>query len=347
MKQTLKATALTAILAATTLTALAQERPPVPERTGRAEVGLLGINLFDSGSKVVARFGNPDDIQTLTGGGGMAGGFAGGGAPRGGAPFGGPGGMPMGMGGPGGMPMGAPGIGMPPGGPGGGLPGRFGGGGMGPMGAQGLEQFMPELIGDPFNMGPNVYRQMQPGVMGPRGGGGMQRGGMAGGMGQPGGLGMPGGIGGPPGGFGGPPGGIPGIGGPPGGFGGPGGFPGMGGPGAGGGVQLSQPQVALYTRWVYRRPTSRYSFVMDKFNRVVQIEAIGLQDKRVKTRRGVGFGATLADILRKYQDPDEFQIAGQNFSMMYLSRERVAFRLSRVQANKPHRVTGVVVAAGS
>ena len=97
-----------------------------------------------------------------------------------------------------------------------------------------------------------------------------------------------------------PPGGGPG--GPPGGPSGPGMGPGGGVPNAGGGGRI------LYTRWVYTRNGSKYGFVLDKSNRVVQIEAIGLTNAKVKTSRGIGFGSTFAQLIKKYNAPDGYEI---------------------------------------
>jgi hypothetical protein len=143
----------------------------------------------------------------------------------------------------------------------------------------------------------------------------------------------------------------------PGGGGGPGGRDGSGGPaglegppgsgpGGGGGGQAGNAERTVYTRWVYNRGNSRYGFVMDKFNRVVQIEAIGMNDGRVRTRRGIGFGSSFANIIRNYQAPDAYEISGDHIMVRYLVRQNVAFRLSRLQPGRPHVVTGVVVAAG-
>jgi hypothetical protein len=101
-----------------------------------------------------------------------------------------------------------------------------------------------------------------------------------------------------------------------------------------------------YTRWVYNRGGSKYGFIIDKFGRVVQIEAIGLYNNKVRTRRGVGFGATFAQIIKKYNAPDGYEIAGDNVLIKYLTRQKVAFRLSRLGEKKPQVVTGIVVAAG-
>lgn len=101
-----------------------------------------------------------------------------------------------------------------------------------------------------------------------------------------------------------------------------------------------------YTRWVYRRAGTRLGFVLDRFNRVVQIEAIGLQNNRVRTRRGTSFGANFASLIRTYGAPDGYDIAGDAIVVRYLNRARVAFRLNRLGQNKPHVVTGIVVAAG-
>ena len=152
--------------------------------------------------------------------------------------------------------------------------------------------------------------------------------------------------GGPPvsAGGGGGPAGPPGRGGPPslGGPGGPGGAPagpGMGGAGATNGR-------ILFTRWIYNRNGSKYGFVLDKSNRVVQIEAIGLSNPKVKTKKGVTFGATFAQLIKKYSAPDGYEINGDNVVVRFLVKNKVAFRLSRLGPNKPQVVTGIVVAAG-
>jgi hypothetical protein len=146
------------------------------------------------------------------------------------------------------------------------------------------------------------------------------------------------------------PGAVPGAGGGGGGGGQGLGVPGRGGaaPGAGGGgtAANTDAQRVVYTRWVYKRGSSRYAFVVDKFNRVVQIEAIGMSDGRVNTSRGIRFGSTFASIIKAYNVPDAYEISGDSIVVRYLVRDHVAFKLSRLKADEPHRVTGIVVAAG-
>jgi len=138
-----------------------------------------------------------------------------------------------------------------------------------------------------------------------------------------------------------------GPGGAPPGAGGGGGAPGV--PGGGGGGNIGGGNSSgriLFTRWVYNRSGSKYGFVLDKSNRVVQIEAIGLSNARVKTARGIGFGATFAQLIKKYNAPDGYEINGENVVVRFLRKNKVAFRLSRLGPNKPQVVTGIVVAAG-
>lgn len=118
--------------------------------------------------------------------------------------------------------------------------------------------------------------------------------------------------------------------------------PGGGGAGAGGG---SGARVE-FTRWVYKRGTSKYGFILNKQNKVVQIEAIGLSDGRVRTRRGITFGAQFKDIIKRYGDPDGYEINGDSIVVRYLQRHKCAFRLNRLGKDKPHQVTGIVVAGG-
>jgi len=159
------------------------------------------------------------------------------------------------------------------------------------------------------------------------------------GAGAPPSLGVPGGPSGPSG-----PAGMSGPGGMPSMPGGPMG-PGMpGGAGAGTGSGFSGRTV--FTRWVYNRPQSRYAFILDKFNRIVQIEAIGLTDGKVRTARGIGFGAQFKQIITAYGAPDAYEISGNSLVIRYLVKHKVAFRLNRLGENKPHVVTGIVVAAG-
>ena len=136
-----------------------------------------------------------------------------------------------------------------------------------------------------------------------------------------------------------------GVSGPPG-----AGAPGAGAPGGGGGGGAvgaggSSGRI-LYTRWVYNRSGSKYGFVLDKSNRVVQIEAIGLTNAKVRTSRGVGFGSTFAQLIKKYNSPDGYEINGDNVVVRFLVKNKVAFRLSRLGPNRPQVVTGIVVAAG-
>jgi hypothetical protein len=156
-----------------------------------------------------------------------------------------------------------------------------------------------------------------------------------------------GGQGGPPGysGPGGPPSNIPGVPGGPGGR--AGGGSRMGGPSGPGGLgNTASTERATFTRWVYRRPTSRYAFILDKFNKVVQIEVVGLNDAKCRTKRGIQLGATFGQIMTKYDQPDGYDIAGDSLVVRFLVHGKVAFRLARLEPNKPHRVTGIVVAAG-
>lgn len=122
-----------------------------------------------------------------------------------------------------------------------------------------------------------------------------------------------------------------------------------GGGGRGGGAAAATGGVAgaqSYLRWVYNRDGCRYSFILDKNNRVVQIEAIGLINRKVRTKKGIGFGSTFKDVMETYQLPEGYQISGDTIVMRYLTRDKVAFRLNRLGPKKPHVVTAIVVAAG-
>jgi hypothetical protein len=257
--------------------AIAQQASSPQPFTGRAETGLVGIALFDPGSKVIARFGSPDDIQALSiGGGGIGGSSTGAG-----------GGGRMGNAG-----------------------GSSGGGAQAVQAAESVREPNQNdgMFGDPFGLGNS--RQIGPidesgGEQGARGGGGTM----------------------------GPPGSSRGSG-------------GAGAPGASGGGGGGNGSVVTYTRWVYNRNSTRYAFVLDRFNRVLQVEAIGMNNRNVRTKRGIGFGSTFGQIIGRYNAPDAYEISGDSIVMRYLVRGRVAFRLQRMQPKKPHVVTGVVVAAG-
>lgn len=168
------------------------------------------------------------------------------------------------------------------------------------------------MIGDPF--GPNTEWRQQ------------GRGGPS--------VGAPVGAGDGPGGDEGGRGGAPG---------GAGGRGPAGGGAAGGGGNSGK---VIFTRWVYKRSGSQYAFVLDKFNRVIQIEAIGMKNSNVKTRRGVTFGSSFSTLIKAYNAPDSYEVNGDNLVVRFLVRDRVAFRLNRLVKDKPQVVTGIVVAAG-
>lgn len=272
MKAIYTTTAIAAVLAGTAIT--------VAQKRSYAETKLVGIKLYDPGTRVIQVYGTPDSIEPINLGGQAIG------------------------------PSGAGGGGRGPAGAGGGF---GGGGGRGGGGA----------VGEALQRGPDYSWEND--ILARQGG----KRGAAGGD-----MGLDQGGGGPVvGGGGGTTGGGPVAGG------------GGGGPMSGGAGMASSGKIT-FTRWVYKRGGSRYGFVIDNKTRVVQIEAIGLQNRAVRTRKGVGFGSTFADLIKKYQRPDAYEINGEQIVVRFLSQYRVAFRLSRLGVDKPHVVTGVVVAAG-
>lgn len=234
------------------------------------ETGLVGIKLYNTAIDLVRKFGNPDDVQDVAGGGGGAVGPAGGGQ----------GGQAGGQGE---------------------QRGRGGGGGGAAGGAATPQWHLP-----PSNPGAFSTIGLYQGQDTPTAAG-------AG----------PGGQGGAPGGQG-------------------------AGPGGGGGQGGAQGQDSriLYTRWIYKRGNSRFGFILDRFGRIIQIEAIGANDSRVVTNRGIRYGAKFADIIRAYGVPDAYEINGNSLVLRYLVKNKVAFRLNRLKDDAPHVVTGIVVAAG-
>ncbi len=234
---------------------------------GRAETRLVGVNLYDSGSKLISMFGSPLEIQAINVGSQSTGPVGSGGGARGGTG----GGAPA-------------------------NPQQGGRGGRGPRG--GDDDFS---IGD-FSM-PDSFRQTSSELSpNPGFGGGNPGGGNAGGG---------------------------------------------GGKGGGGGTgSTGSADRVTFTRWVYKRGNSKYGFILDKSNRVIQIEAIGLQDSRVRTGRGVSFGSTFGTLIRTYGTPDGYEINGDSLVVRFLIRNKVAFRLNRLGKDKPHQVTGIVVSAG-
>ena len=125
-----------------------------------------------------------------------------------------------------------------------------------------------------------------------------------------------------------------------------GGFDPGGGSGGSGIENAGTGASTRFTRWVYKKGTSQFAFVFDRRNRVVQIEAVGLNDYRVKTRRSVKFGSDFSSIIKSYGAPEGYDVGGNNLVVKYLVDTKVAFRLTRTQPNAPHRVTGIVIAAG-
>ncbi len=119
-------------------------------------------------------------------------------------------------------------------------------------------------------------------------------------------------------------------------------------PGGGGGGNTAS-ETTTFTRWQYTKNGTKLAFVIDKFNRVLQIEAIGLANRNISTKRGVGFGNTFQTVMNKYapiNEPDGYDLAGNNFTIRFLTRSRVAFRLTQLGGKTPHVVTGIVVSAG-
>jgi hypothetical protein len=101
-----------------------------------------------------------------------------------------------------------------------------------------------------------------------------------------------------------------------------------------------------YTRWIYNRNNNKFAFVVNRLGQVIQIEAIGLFNPNVKTKRNIGFGSQFGAVIDAYHNPDGYDIGGDNILVKYLVNDKVAFRLTRLGDKKPHEVTGIVVSAG-
>lgn len=301
MKKTLQICAALAGFAATASMVGAQAQPGsapaqndprlAPQaRKGSAETSLIGISLYDTGLKVINKYGSPDSIEPIS----IAteGAEQGGGGGRGG-PGGGGGGGSTGGGG-----MSPQAGNQPQYNPGGSLP---------LMIAIDEDDVMPGFGGDPFMLRQNSA-SATPAVAPDAGGGG--RGGDTGRGGRGG-----GGASAPTGGRGG---------------------------GGGGGAT----ERVTVTRWVYNRGAHRYGFILDKFNRVIQIEAVGMPTKSVGTKRGVMLGCPFSQLIKLYGAPDGYEISGDNLVVRYLVLDRVAFKLQRLKAGEKQKVTGIVVAAG-
>lgn len=136
-----------------------------------------------------------------------------------------------------------------------------------------------------------------------------------------------------------------------GGGGGQGGPTPVGGPapvgGRGGGGGTTGVTDTQYVRWVYRRANGgSLNVVLNKFNKVVQIEAIGIANKNIRTARGVTLGSSLATVIKQYHNPDAYEVGDNYFMVRFLQTFKVAFRLTRESAKSPYVVTGIVVSAG-
>ena len=102
-----------------------------------------------------------------------------------------------------------------------------------------------------------------------------------------------------------------------------------------------------FVRWVYRRGAGgSVNVVLNNHNKVVQIEAIGVSNANVRTSKGVTLGSSMATVMKLYQTPDSYEVGGNYFMVRFLNKHRVAFRLTRENAQQPYRVTGIVVSAG-
>ncbi len=141
--------------------------------------------------------------------------------------------------------------------------------------------------------------------------------------------------------------------------GGGGGLPGFGGKqsdgeggapqGAGGsnggntGAQDGSEESREVTWWYHDLPNGLHkSFLFNKDGRVIQIQEYGHDQKRKgdRTRKGVGLGSNLNNVLKQYGWSNEGTRSGDNLVMKYGSQYRVAFQLVK------NNVIGITIAAG-
>ena len=113
-------------------------------------------------------------------------------------------------------------------------------------------------------------------------------------------------------------------------------------------VQGARPkeEEVYYTRWIYKRNASQYSFILDKQGRVMQIEVLGLSDPHVRTRKGVQIGDWFSEVIQKYNAPEGYKLVENYVLAQYYQSYQLAFRLAKLEAGQPYKVIGIVISAG-
>jgi hypothetical protein len=118
--------------------------------------------------------------------------------------------------------------------------------------------------------------------------------------------------------------------------------PGMGRPGMRGGpgnpAYQGDPTAGEITWWYhYPQKGLHYSFLLNKEGRVIQIQEYGWKGGS-KTRQGIGLGSTLGQIIQKYGWTNNGEPAGEDLTLRYGGRNKVAFQLVK------NKVVGITVA---
>ncbi len=98
-----------------------------------------------------------------------------------------------------------------------------------------------------------------------------------------------------------------------------------------------------YSRWIYQKSSSRYSFILNPKGKVILIEAQGLSDGNAKTSKGISLGNSMASLVGKYKFPDTWTKLTSSLMAKYQQKYRVVFGLSKTDDSKTYQVSQIIV----
>jgi hypothetical protein len=106
-------------------------------------------------------------------------------------------------------------------------------------------------------------------------------------------------------------------------------MPGFAG-GAMGSAQQEEP-AGETTWWYYDKKKGVYrSFLFNKEGKVIQISLFGYKGGN-RTRRGIGLGSSLGQVIRQYRWSNDGYRVGDNMLLKYGGTQQLAFQLSKNQ----------------
>ncbi len=100
-----------------------------------------------------------------------------------------------------------------------------------------------------------------------------------------------------------------------------------------------------FTRWTFQRKSSRYSFVLNPNGEILLIEAQGLEDSKVQTKKNITLGDLFSKAIAQYGNPDKYTKIKNNLLVNYQNKYGLVLGITKENHSSKYLISQIIISA--